>query len=99
MDIEGYEIEALKGMQSTLSTFRPIFFFEWSQNKINSEIESCEALFPENYTFYLFRSQIPKYMFFQAQGYRLEKLTTNWFDGNLLAVPNERIEQIARCNA
>lgn len=96
MDIEGYEVNALKGMQLTLSLYRPFFFFEWSQNHICSDVESSRDLFPDEYTFYLFVPRTAKFIFFQVGNYALKELVGPWEDGNILAVPNEKRKQLSR---
>lgn len=89
MDIEGFEVEALKGLKRTLEQFRPVVFFEWSQNCRNKKLKSGDIFFPENYSFYQFIAYIPKLLIFQSSFYELNDLDNNWPDGNLLAVPNE----------
>ncbi len=51
IDVEGFEVEVLRGMRNTLNQTRPIVQFEWlseSRDKV-SRAELC-GLFPERYT-------------------------------------------------
>jgi FkbM family methyltransferase len=62
MDIEGYEKPALKGLQKTLRTNRPIVVFELSTNpkspvSVKSKKE-LRTLFPNDYEFLMFRKEV-----------------------------------------
>jgi hypothetical protein len=73
IDVEGFEVEVLKGLCETLARFRPAVFFEW--NQAESGVAVFQAYFPESYVFYVF---VPTPVFFGVfcrQPYRLERLT------------------------
>lgn len=97
IDVEGFEIQVLKGLQQTLSANRPIVFFEWSQEKSSalkeqSETEKAASLFPENYELYRFSPAKPYLAFFSNQLPRLIKLGSHLVDSNLVALPGELAE-------
>jgi len=96
MDIEGFEIEALQGMEESLRQNRPICFFEWSQNKrVKGSLVPADR-FPEDYRFFQFMNSETILMFFQTQNYRLRPLIDTWPDGNILAIPEERLSNYSR---
>ena len=98
MDIEGYEIEALKGMKELLLKHRPVCFLEWTQEDRDGSRLNGVELFPMEYTFYRFVSPKPVLTFFSEKNYRLARLGESWTDGNLLAVPDEYAENIDALN-
>ena len=98
MDIEGFEIFALKGLRETLQRSRPLCFFEWSQEHREDSMENGVQLFPRDYLFFSFSSERPVLWFFNASKYKLTKLNGAWADGNLLAVPKEYAERVHALN-
>jgi FkbM family methyltransferase len=98
MDIEGFEVFALKGLRDTLQKFRPVCFFEWSQEHRQDSMEDGLQLFPRDYLFFDFSSERPVLWLFNAPKYSLTKLNGAWKDGNLLAVPKEYAERVNALN-
>lgn len=96
IDIEGFEVAALQGMLNTLIAHRPVCMFEWSQGELHRDRSAHSDLFPEGYSFYVLLSNVPKYVFFQSHLYCLKKLGSVWEDGNLLAIPDEKLAVFAR---
>lgn len=53
IDVEGFELEVLRGLRTTLATQRPLVLFEWiaeSRSKVTQE--GLRELFPPGYTLY-----------------------------------------------
>ena len=98
MDIEGFEVHALKGMKNTLCKHRPICFLEWTQNTREKDMLNGVDLFPKDYLFYRFITNNPFMVFFKCKAYRLALLGEKWTDGNLLAIPKEYAEQVDALN-
>lgn len=98
MDIEGFEVSALKGMEQSLRRLRPVCFFEWTQLKRDGEVRCGKDLFPADYAFYKLIANEPFSVFFNRDGYRLQALGEDWPDGNLLAVPTEYAERVNSLN-
>jgi FkbM family methyltransferase len=99
IDVEGMEPFVLRGLGMTLTRCRPLVFFEWTQERIDHLRNASPAsLFPEGYALYQFISDTPVLLFFRRRGYRLSRLSKSdaWSDGNILAVPQEYIEEIRR---
>lgn len=94
MDIEGFEVHALKGLKDTLQRHRPVCFIEWTQNSREQGLTNGIDLFPQDYIFYRFVAFRPFMLFFNLKGYQLVRLTEDWTDGNLVAVPREYAEQV-----
>ena len=99
MDIEGFEPFALSGLRQTLTKFRPVVFFEWSQNAEKpATSETAHTLFPPDYAFYLFVPDTVRWKFFRQPTYRLQPLHNRWLEmstyGNVLALPREYIERV-----
>jgi FkbM family methyltransferase len=72
IDVEGFEIQVLKGLKQTLSANRPIDFIECTQEnstalKEQSKIEKASGLFPGNYKFYSFFPAKPYLAIFSNQ--------------------------------
>lgn len=89
MDIEGFEPQALTGLQSTINAQRPVVFFEWSADAKGYEKDPKE-FFPLDYKIYDFCSERPFMMFLSKGGYSLNNYSSS--DGNKLAVPVEKVE-------
>lgn len=94
MDIEGFEVHALKGLKDTLQRHRPVCFIEWTQNSREQGLTNGIDLFPQDYIFYRFVAFRPFMLFFNLKNYQLVRLNDDWTDGNLVAVPREYAEQV-----
>jgi FkbM family methyltransferase len=87
MDIEGFEKEALKGLQQTLLRNRPVIFFEWSAKERGIKV-ALKELLPSDYIIYKFISDEPFLKFFNKAHYKL-RLDDVYEDGNKVAIPRE----------
>ncbi|HEY1101869.1 MAG TPA: FkbM family methyltransferase [Burkholderiaceae bacterium] len=95
MDVEGFEPFALRGLRQTLNQYRPVVFFEWTQNeKATHDGQAGPELFPHDYLFYQFVSDTVSLVFFRQPTYRLERVYDRWADGNLLAIPKEYVRRV-----
>lgn len=103
IDTEGFEPFVLAGLRNTLTRYRPLVFFEWTQAHRNMSVQDCQQLLPDGYSFYQFIAETVVFRLFRKQQYRLVRLPSTWADGNVLALPNEYIGRLAttspRCNA
>lgn len=64
IDIEGHELEALKGAETFIKKKLPIICFEQHENDfVNSQSPSINFLSDHGYEFYLFESKYQKYKF------------------------------------
>lgn len=88
IDVEGFEIEVIRGLKKTIQSHMPICFFEWNQNKLNSGFKNGKDFFPETYTFYIFLDSQQTLGVFQKADYSLAKLGDLWPNGNVLALPS-----------
>ena len=93
MDIEGFEPQALRGLYHTLNTYRPIVFFEWSANERKADIK-LKTLFPNEYTIYNLTTNLYFLGLFHKTNYALIKESSLCCDGNKIAIPNERLNNI-----
>ena len=91
IDVEGFEEKVIKGLYKTLLKYRPVVFFEWSENERHLSVAAKVEIFPDSYIFYQFIADVNVAMFFRKKSYAL-KIASRWQDGNILAVPVERIE-------
>lgn len=100
LDVEGFEAHALRGLRETLERFRPIVFIEWTQNarKDKGMGAGGAELLPADYRFFQFIPETPRFLFFREPHYRLRPVANQWRDGNLLAVPAERIARMQARN-
>lgn len=87
IDVEGFEVEVLRGLAETLQRTRPICFVEWSQAS-RPDI-SGPALFPPDYVFHRFLSNDPRFLLFNGALFRLVPSSAPWPDGHVLATPQE----------
>lgn len=95
MDVEGFEVRALRGLSGTLAKFRPVVFVEWTQNNLGEKgMNAGKDLFPKGYRFFQFIEEVPRFVLFREKHYRLKPVGECWEDGNVLAVPEEHIEKI-----
>ncbi len=98
IDVEGFEVDAIKGISILLQQSRPSLFIEWSPASANSLNENFSDLFPSGYQCYLFEdlSYIPFLRVFRKPGYRLHPVDIqNPPIGNLLISPvelNDKVE-------
>jgi len=96
MDIEGFEVYALRGLRQTLRESRPVVFMEWSSATQRTLGEGSLAdLYPEDYVFYQFEPQVPVFHFFRTLNYELVPLQENPSEGNILAMPIDFVERFA----
>lgn len=86
-DVEGFEVEVLKGLAETLRRTRPVCFVEWSQS--GRSAVAGPDLFPPDYVFHRFLSNVPRLWVFNACLFRLTPLAAPWPDGHVLATPRE----------
>lgn len=85
IDIEGHELDALKGAETFIKEKLPIICFEQHENDfVNSESPSINFLSDHGYEFYLFQSKYQKYQslvirfilkLFFGDKYRLTKIS------------------------
>lgn len=92
IDVEGFEIEVLKGLKQTINKYQPIIFFEWSCTDSNNEFKAfVQSTFPENvYQFSILKPAQPFLVFLSDQKPGLVKLS-HIKSGNLTALPSEAI--------
>src|SRR5215207_3751497 len=96
MDIQGFEVYALRGLRQTLGESRPVIFMEWSSaTQKTLREESLADLYPENYVFYQFEPHVPAFHFFRKLNYQLVPLQENPSEGNILAMPLDFVERFA----
>ena len=88
IDVEGFEIEVIRGLKKTIQSHMPICFFEWNQNKLKSGFKNGKELFPETYNFYIFMDSQKTLGIFQKADYGLAKMGDLWPNGNVLALPS-----------
>lgn len=91
IDVEGFEEKVIRGLKKTLSKYRPVVFFEWSENERHLSESAKEDIFPNSYRFYQFIADTNFATFFRKNGYALRSIS-KWEDGNILAVPVELAE-------
>ncbi|MBU1109733.1 MAG: FkbM family methyltransferase [Candidatus Riflebacteria bacterium] len=96
IDVEGLEIDVIKGLKDTLTKERPIVFFEWTQGNLSAENLSSNSLqnelFPQDYDFFAFIPSHPKFFLLSNRKTKLQKLQKlhHGFNfENLVAVPKE----------
>ena len=87
IDVEGFEVDVIRGLTKTIHSNTPICFFEWNQNKFNSDFKNGKKLFPDTYKFYIFIDSQKTLGIFQKSDYGLAKLGDSWPNGNVLALP------------
>jgi Methyltransferase FkbM domain len=96
MDIEGYEKQALAGLQETLRRYRPVVLMELSIDpalpELFKSLQELQSAFPENYEFFGFRERDRV-----SGAYRLHPFRPS-FDQisqfNIVARPNEKAGKI-----
>lgn len=92
IDVEGFEPFVLRGLAKTMARCRPVVFFEWTQRERGLFDADPRGLFPDDYLFLRFLSDTVVLHLFRKRSYRLSLLSdAPWPDGNLLAVPKERL--------
>jgi FkbM family methyltransferase len=94
IDTEGFELKVLEGLAKTLAAARPIVFAEWLPPALATSDEG-RALFPPGYGFYRRRPDDAVFGVFRRAHRRLELLSEEWPDTDILAVPVELRERIA----
>jgi len=85
IDVEGFELNVLRGLKETLNKFKPVLFFEWSLNERDSCSDLADVL-PAGYDVYRFSYRSAKAVFFQESGYQLSATNGVMVDGNLVAI-------------
>jgi len=93
IDIEGFEPQALRGLCHTLNIYRPVVFFEWSANERKADVK-LKTLFPNEYTIYNLVTGQHFLGLFQKTNYALIEDLPPFYDGNKIAIPNERLNDI-----
>lgn len=88
IDVEGFEIEVLKGLKQTIKKYQPIIFFEWSISETDSKSNYFfQAIFPNiAYKFSVFKPAEPSLIFFSDRK-PAEKQVKFPISGNLIARP------------
>ncbi|MDA7936076.1 FkbM family methyltransferase [Akkermansiaceae bacterium] len=93
IDVEGFEIDVIEGLASTLESFRPTLFIEWSPASRDSlEGELLSEILPPNYECYTFidNSYTPVLKVFRRPSYALKKVSLDSAPiSNLLIGPKE----------
>jgi FkbM family methyltransferase len=96
MDVEGFEVHALRGLRQTLRESRPVIIMEWSSVTHKTLGEgSLPDLYPEDYVFYQFEPHVPVFDFFRKLNNELVPLQENPSEGNILAMPIDFVERFA----
>ncbi len=85
IDVEGFELNVLRGLKETLNKFKPVLFFEWSLNERDSCSDLAHVL-PAGYEVYRFSYRPVRAVFFQESGYQLTAVNGVMIDGNLVAI-------------
>lgn len=99
LDLEGFEVGALRGMAGLLGRHRPAVFLEWSDSNLPTLGDApFLSLFPQGYRGFVFHdySWKPRLRAFRQPGYGLEPFEGAPPLANLLIVPEEFVE---RCRA
>lgn len=94
MDVEGFEVRALSGLQNVLCRHRPVCFFEWNQGGENVECDNPKELFPRGYEIFRFVEEQTVLGLFRKQGYGLKKVSEYSKYRNYLAVSSEFFNRI-----
>lgn len=93
IDIEGFEVEALRGMRGTLEKFRPVMVVELGPTTLTKvgSLQQFEALFPSDYHLY----RVARVGFFRSEEPRVTEMVVRKKIYNVLAIPREK-RHIAR---
>jgi FkbM family methyltransferase len=97
IDVEGYEKSVLRGLQRTLETARPTLIVELSgttKRDVRSE-QGFRDLFPSRYEFFGIQGRTTVLWIFEQRGVILRPLDYRTFEGNVLALPVERLPAIS----
>ncbi|MBU0485946.1 MAG: FkbM family methyltransferase [Proteobacteria bacterium] len=93
IDVEGHERQVIDGLNQTIKDNRPIVIFESSPATRDSlaTFESMTALFPEDYSFYIFALKNKK-----TGRYRLAKITSldSLKNNEIIAMPHEKFNNL-----
>lgn len=90
IDVEGHEPLVLRGMVETLKKFRPAVFMEWSgATDENFSYSELISLIPDEYRVFQFLDRTPFAFIFDISRYRLEVVTSQPAEGDLLLLPIE----------
>jgi FkbM family methyltransferase len=92
IDVEGMELEVLKGLQETIAKLRPILFVEFSAAQV-SDTQDVRSILPDGYAWYTVRGYRSVYVFFNERGCRLQE-AQHVTPGNMLFIPNESLSRL-----
>jgi FkbM family methyltransferase len=72
LDVEGFEFDVLRGMQETLSTYKPVVLMEITQSSLQhlAPEDSISEFFPYQHSIYEIRPAKSWGVFFQRPGFR-----------------------------
>lgn len=100
VDVEGFEMEVLGGLRSSIEKYRPVLFVEFSkrtQEKIKGG-GGLRSLAPGGYHFYSVTGHRPYLVIFN-RGCTLRPADDMYISGNILMVPDEKCSLIRECIA
>ena len=90
IDVEGYEVDVLKGLAATILNERPIIFFEWSNYSIQKNLD-MKFLFPNDFLFFDFYGDENKFCLFAIPKFHLSPFNC-LIEGNKVAIPKEKAQ-------
>ena len=91
IDVEGFELEVLKGLNATLKKYRPTVFMEFSSDtkKKLGTVENLYALLPDNYEILNIRGNRPFLFLFNRITCILEMFDFTLSTQNILLIPKQ----------
>ncbi|MBW2466813.1 MAG: FkbM family methyltransferase [Deltaproteobacteria bacterium] len=98
IDVEGFEIQVLKGLANTMRENRPLVIFETlpaTRESSETDFEKMKALFPDKYSFYIFSRRDKK-----RGKYRLARIqsTASLSSNDIIACPDEKAAALFKQN-
>lgn len=94
IDVEGFERQVLNGLAKTIRQYRPVVFFEWSEEADDTLPQLPQLPQFDRYSFFQYKDGRAIGLFFQQENFRLLPVEALLPHRYYVAIPTEKVAAI-----